>query len=72
MKRVAALEFDHFLKYYENSDDLNAKTELTGKEEILIARGIIATDERKGQSFNRSDNGYSQPVYQSWYQRRFL
>lgn len=25
LKRVAALEFDHFLKYYENADDLNVK-----------------------------------------------
>jgi ATP-dependent RNA helicase DeaD len=27
LKRVAALEFDHFLKYYENADDLNARTD---------------------------------------------
>jgi len=25
LKRVAALEFDHFLKYYENAEDLNAR-----------------------------------------------
>jgi ATP-dependent RNA helicase DeaD len=25
LQRVAALEFDHFLKYYENAEDLNAK-----------------------------------------------
>ncbi|MFS8082022.1 MAG: DEAD/DEAH box helicase, partial [Ginsengibacter sp.] len=25
LKRIAALEFDHFLKYYENADDLNVK-----------------------------------------------
>lgn len=25
LQRVAALEFDHFLKYYENADDLNVK-----------------------------------------------
>ena len=27
LKRVAALEFDHFLKYYENAEDLNARTD---------------------------------------------
>ena len=27
LKRVAALEFDHFLKYYENADDLNVRTD---------------------------------------------
>ena len=25
LQRVAALEFDHFLKYYENAEDLNAR-----------------------------------------------
>ena len=28
LKRVAALEFNHFLKYYENADDLNARTDV--------------------------------------------
>ncbi len=27
LKRVAALEFDHFLKYYENAEDLNARSD---------------------------------------------
>ena len=27
LKRVAALEFNHFLKYYENADDLNVRTD---------------------------------------------
>jgi ATP-dependent RNA helicase DeaD len=31
LKRVAALEFDHFLKYYENADDLNARQDFRDK-----------------------------------------
>jgi ATP-dependent RNA helicase DeaD len=27
LKRVAALEFDHFLKYYENAEDLNVRSD---------------------------------------------
>ena len=35
LKRVAALEFDHFLKYYENADDLNARND-SGKDDLKI------------------------------------
>jgi len=31
LKRVAALEFDHFLKYYENAEDLNARQDFREK-----------------------------------------
>jgi ATP-dependent RNA helicase DeaD len=31
LKRVAALEFDHFLKYYENAEDLNARQDFRDK-----------------------------------------
>jgi len=31
LQRVAALEFDHFLKYYENADDLNARQDFREK-----------------------------------------
>ena len=34
LKRVAALEFDHFLKYYENAEDLNVRTRFQGKRDI--------------------------------------
>jgi ATP-dependent RNA helicase DeaD len=42
LKRVAALEFDHFLKYYENADDLNARTDLR---------------ERRVETNNKGDRG---------------
>mgnify|MGYP001014025081 CR=1 FL=1 len=34
LKRVAALEFNHFLKYYQNSEDLNTKTDSRERSEI--------------------------------------
>lgn len=41
LKRVAALEFDHFLKYYENAEDLNARQDFR---------------ERRNENTNRRDN----------------
>jgi ATP-dependent RNA helicase DeaD len=57
LKRVAALEFNHFLKYYENSDDLNAKTESRERRDFNSTRDN--GDRRERPTFNRSDNGYS-------------
>ena len=41
LQRVAALEFDHFLKYYENAEDLNARQDYR---------------ERRNENSNRRDN----------------
>ncbi|MDB5203335.1 MAG: box helicase [Ferruginibacter sp.] len=52
LQRVAALEFDHFLKYYQNAEDLNAKD----------ARGTRVESNRDGSRKERSfgrDNGYT-------------
>jgi ATP-dependent RNA helicase DeaD len=38
LKRVAALEFDHFLKYYENADDLNARQDFRDKRNEIRPR----------------------------------
>ncbi|MDO9376421.1 MAG: DEAD/DEAH box helicase [Bacteroidota bacterium] len=57
LKRVAALEFSHFLKYYENSDDLNAKTDSRERREFGNARE--GADRRERPTFSRGDNGYS-------------
>lgn len=46
LKRVAAMEFDRFLKYYENSADLNVRTEerrTRGRE----AQGAAGPDRRR-------------------------
>jgi ATP-dependent RNA helicase DeaD len=57
LKRVAALEFDHFLKYYENADDLNVKTDPRERRfENSNNRGQNIRRERT--SFQR-DNGYT-------------
>ena len=57
LKRVAALEFDHFLKYYENADDLNARTdsrERRFENNNTRDRGV----RRERPTFQR-DNGYT-------------
>ncbi|MEO5892499.1 MAG: DEAD/DEAH box helicase [Ferruginibacter sp.] len=59
LKRVAALEFNHFLKYYENSDDLNAKTDSRERRDSNSRDNGSSPDRRERSSFNRSDNGYS-------------
>ncbi|HUZ58070.1 MAG TPA: DEAD/DEAH box helicase [Hanamia sp.] len=41
LKRVAALEFDHFLKYYENAEDLNVRHD---------------SREKRNDNFNRREN----------------
>ncbi len=58
LQRVAALEFDHFLKYYENAEDLNAKDAGRNRERFDgIARDDSSRKDRT--SFNRRDNGYT-------------
>jgi len=55
LKRVAALEFDHFLKYYENAEDLNARNDFRErKTDTRNDRGAG----RERSSYKR-DNGYS-------------
>ncbi len=56
LQRVAALEFDHFLKYYENAEDLNAKDQ-RGR----VDRNTEMRDggRKERSSFNRRDNGYT-------------
>ena len=58
LQRVAALEFDHFLKYYENAEDLNSKDAGRKRERF---DGVVRDDSsRKDRtSFNRRDNGYT-------------
>ncbi|MGZ8537586.1 MAG: DbpA RNA binding domain-containing protein, partial [Flavisolibacter sp.] len=50
LKRVAALEFDRFLKYYENAEDLNAR-ERRGEDRMRVeSRGGDRGRERSGDS----------------------
>lgn len=61
LKRIAALEFDHFLKYYENADDLNARTDVR---------------ERRSDNNNNRDHGArrERPTFQrdNGYARLFI
>ena len=60
MQRVAALEFNHFLKYYEHAEDLN-RNDIRGDRRQATTTG---REEREGSrkertDFNRRDNGYT-------------
>lgn len=53
LQRVAALEFNHFLKYYENAEDLN-------RDQRIDRRSLREEGGRNDRkSFNRRDNGYT-------------
>lgn len=56
LQRIAALEFSHFLKYYENAEDLNARTDSRERKSFDRA-DVGGKGERK--SFTRRDNGYT-------------
>jgi ATP-dependent RNA helicase DeaD len=58
LQRVAALEFDHFLKYYENAEDLNSRDAGRSRERF---DGVTRDDSsRKDRTnFNRKDNGFT-------------
>jgi ATP-dependent RNA helicase DeaD len=58
LKRVAALEFNHFLKYYENSDDLNARTDSRERRDSTGSRD--GSERRERPTFSRSgDSGFA-------------
>ncbi len=68
LKRVAAMEFDRFLKYYENSEDLNirerdrsAKREPNDRGDNRSSRRESGRDAGRGDSRNeyKSGGGYS-------------
>jgi len=59
LKRVAALEFNHFLKYYQNADDLNTKTDSRERRESA-PRDFGGAERRERPTFSRqADSGYS-------------
>ncbi len=52
LKRVAAMEFDRFLKYYENAEDLNTRER---------TREYVSRDGREGRGADRRDLGHREP-----------
>ena len=63
LQRVAALEFSHFLKYYEHADDLNAigRSNYNQRESSSASREPIGRSDRaeNSRSSRQRDNGYA-------------
>jgi ATP-dependent RNA helicase DeaD len=56
LQRVAALEFDHFLKYYENADDLNTSLDRRRNEALPVRND----QSRAARTFSRrGDSGFT-------------
>jgi ATP-dependent RNA helicase DeaD len=53
---VAALEFDHFLKYYENAEDLNARQDFKERRNDNIRRD---SSERRERPAYERDGGFT-------------
>jgi len=58
LQRVAALEFNHFLKYYENADDLN-RNDIRGERRPMERSGDMSGSRKERTSFNRGNSGYT-------------
>lgn len=58
LKRVAALEFDHFLKYYENAEDLNARQDFKDRRMDNNNRRDNNNDRRERPSYQK-DGGFT-------------
>lgn len=56
LKRVAAMEFDRFLKYYENAEDLNVR-ETRGRERSFERSGVGADQGRRRDTKGREFGG---------------
>jgi ATP-dependent RNA helicase DeaD len=57
LKRVAAMEFDRFLKYYENSEDLNVRERSVGRDRESRAGERKEYGRGDGRSKGRDHNG---------------
>jgi ATP-dependent RNA helicase DeaD len=58
LQRVAALEFDHFLKYYEKAEDLNAPTQRRDFSQRTDGNSSRDGGRERG-NFQQRDNGYA-------------
>jgi ATP-dependent RNA helicase DeaD len=58
LKRVAAMEFDRFLKYYENAGDLNVREERKDKRERVNIRehGKVRGRDERGNGYRNNFN----------------
>ncbi len=56
LKRVAALEFDRFLKYYENAEDLNLRERRDDRMRQTFDRDRASRKDTKGREFGGKGN----------------
>jgi ATP-dependent RNA helicase DeaD len=56
---VAALEFSHFLKYYENAEDLNRLDARGDRRPAAAGRDDMSGGRKERSSFTRRDSGYT-------------
>ena len=59
LQRVAALEFNHFLKYYETADDLNASPRRGDYADRRETGNRRESGGRERSNFNSRDTGYT-------------
>ncbi len=61
LQRIAALEFNHLLKYYENAEDLNAQVrpDRHNRLDNNAHNRDGGRRERSGNNFRQRDNGYT-------------
>ena len=60
LQRVAALEFSHFLKYYENAEDLNRSDFRNDRKDRKDnVKGNFGEGRPAGQYSSRGDNGFT-------------
>jgi ATP-dependent RNA helicase DeaD len=57
LQRVAGLEFNHFLKYYENAEDLNTRHDIRDRRVVSNGREIVGRRERG--NYAQRDTGYT-------------
>ena len=58
LQRVAALEFNHFLKYYENAEDLN-RDNRSDRRTSTTREDVSGGSRKERTNFNRRDSGYT-------------
>jgi ATP-dependent RNA helicase DeaD len=65
LKRVAAMEFDRFLKYYENAEDLNVRDQRRERsDKVMVRRGEgggerSAYTDTRGRKFSNNGGDYT-------------
>jgi ATP-dependent RNA helicase DeaD len=59
LQRVASLEFNHFLKYYENAEDLNRSDIRSDRRQVSSGADVRDGSRKERTDFNRRDSGYT-------------